>query len=254
MFVRGADGSAAGLRCRRAPSCSARTTIPTPGVGDVRGCIVAYHGLLNAERDRRARGGRRGGGHRHQSRQRHPLGRGQPGLGHCRSGRAAVPPRIPSVAVSHDDAAALEAAEGEICRVCTELEEGWFDRVLPVVEIPGTEEPERFVLLHGHYDSWSVGVGDNATGDAAMLEIARVLWRAPGGAAPLGAHRLVAGPLDGQVRRQHLVLRRVRPRADGGLRRASELRFARRARRRRLRQHSRRWRRRWTWCKRAVPT
>jgi hypothetical protein len=45
-----------------------------------------------------------------------------------------------------------------------------------VVNVPGTVEPEKFVLLAGHYDSWDVGVGDNATGDAAMLEIARVLW------------------------------------------------------------------------------
>jgi hypothetical protein len=45
------------------------------------------------------------------------------------------------------------------------------------VEIPGTVEPEKFVLLHGHYDSWDVGVGDNATGDATMLELARVLWQ-----------------------------------------------------------------------------
>jgi N-acetylated-alpha-linked acidic dipeptidase len=55
------------------------------------------------------------------------------------------------------------------------VEEGWFDQVLPEVRIPGTAEPERFVLLHGHYDSWDVGVGDNATGDACMLEVARLL-------------------------------------------------------------------------------
>jgi len=30
--------------------------------------------------------------------------------------------------------------------------------------------------VHGHYDSWDVGVGDNATGDATLLELARVLW------------------------------------------------------------------------------
>ena len=32
------------------------------------------------------------------------------------------------------------------------------------------------MLVHGHYDCWEVGVGDNATGDATLLELARVLW------------------------------------------------------------------------------
>jgi hypothetical protein len=44
------------------------------------------------------------------------------------------------------------------------------------VQIEGAREAEKFVLLHGHLDSWDVGVGDNATGDATLLEIARVLW------------------------------------------------------------------------------
>ena len=28
--------------------------------------------------------------------------------------------------------------------------------------------------MHGHYDSWDVGIGDNATGDAVLLELARI--------------------------------------------------------------------------------
>ena len=52
---------------------------------------------------------------------------------------------------------------------------------VPVATIPGAEEPDKFVLVHGHYDSWDVGVGDNATGDATLLELARVLWQHRGG-------------------------------------------------------------------------
>ena len=87
-------------------------------------------------------------------------------------------PKIPAVAVNKPDGEALiEIADkgGEVT-IFTEMEEGWFTSKLPEVFIPGTEEPEKYVFLHGHLDSWDVGVGDNATGDATMLEIARVLW------------------------------------------------------------------------------
>ena len=49
-------------------------------------------------------------------------------------------------------------------------------RKVPVATIPGAKEPDKFVLVHGHYDSWDVGVGDNATGDATLMELSRVLW------------------------------------------------------------------------------
>jgi N-acetylated-alpha-linked acidic dipeptidase len=88
-------------------------------------------------------------------------------------------PGIPIAAVSNPDGQALIAlaASGGEATIFTEMEEGWYRQKLPVVDIPGAVEPEKFVLLHGHYDSWDVGVGDNATGDATMLELARVFWQ-----------------------------------------------------------------------------
>jgi hypothetical protein len=87
-------------------------------------------------------------------------------------------PEIPSAAVNQADGQALIAlaAGGVEATVATELETGWFTQKLPVVEIEGASEPDAFVLLHGHYDSWREGVGDNGTGNACMLEVARVLW------------------------------------------------------------------------------
>lgn len=87
-------------------------------------------------------------------------------------------PGIPAVAVNMESGKALiEIAEaGGEATIFTEMEEGWFRSKLPEITIKGTEEPEKYVLLHGHLDSWDVGIGDNATGDATMLEIARVLW------------------------------------------------------------------------------
>jgi N-acetylated-alpha-linked acidic dipeptidase len=87
-------------------------------------------------------------------------------------------PTIPVVAVNNPDGAVLIkcAANGEQITVRSDLDEGWYKQKIPVVQITGKQQPEKFVLVHGHYDSWDVGVGDNATGDATMLELARVLF------------------------------------------------------------------------------
>ena len=87
-------------------------------------------------------------------------------------------PSIPVVAVNNPDGQKIIelAKKGESGTIVSDLREGWFMQKLPVVDIPGAEQPEKFVLLHGHLDSWEVGVGDNATGNAAKLELARVLW------------------------------------------------------------------------------
>ena len=88
-------------------------------------------------------------------------------------------PKIAVVAVNNPDGLQLiEAAKrGESATLTADMTEGWFKSPVPVVTIPGTEEPEAFVLLHGHYDSWDFGIGDNAVGDATLLEVARVLWK-----------------------------------------------------------------------------
>lgn len=91
-------------------------------------------------------------------------------------------PRVAVVSVNRPDGERLiaQAQAGGSATLYTNLTEGFFPSPVPVVTIPGTEDPESFVLLHGHYDSWDYGVGDNAVGDATLLEVARVLWERRG--------------------------------------------------------------------------
>ena len=86
-------------------------------------------------------------------------------------------PRTPVVCISRPDGEQLaaEATRGVRATIGTWLREGWMRCLLPVVDLAGCEDPDEFVLVHGHYDSWYEGIGDNATGDAALLELARVL-------------------------------------------------------------------------------
>ena len=46
---------------------------------------------------------------------------------------------------------------------------------LATAEIPGTDGSGDFLLVGAHVDSWYEGITDNATGDAALIEMARVL-------------------------------------------------------------------------------
>jgi hypothetical protein len=87
-------------------------------------------------------------------------------------------PKIPMATVNKASGETLRAvaAAGGSATIRSELLEGFFPQKIPAVEIPAVDGNPDFVLLHGHYDSWDVGVGDNATGNATLLEIARVLW------------------------------------------------------------------------------
>jgi N-acetylated-alpha-linked acidic dipeptidase len=89
-------------------------------------------------------------------------------------------PGIPVVSVSNPDGARLieqvSSEDAEVPATITTEHDERFRRIpVLVAELTGTTEPERFVLLHGHLDSWHEGIGDNATGDATLLETARVL-------------------------------------------------------------------------------
>ncbi len=86
-------------------------------------------------------------------------------------------PPVPVLTINRPDGSELierlEQGPVEVA-FANQVEVGW--RPIPVIvaEIKGSVVPEEFVLVHGHLDSWHVGIGDNATGDATLLELARV--------------------------------------------------------------------------------
>lgn len=90
-------------------------------------------------------------------------------------------PSLPVISVNRDDGDRLRALlarhDRVQVRITTEVNTGWFPSKLPEVAIPGTQEPDRFVLVGAHYCAWHEGITDNATGDACLLEMARVLWQ-----------------------------------------------------------------------------
>lgn len=87
-------------------------------------------------------------------------------------------PSIPVVSIAHEDGdwlkKMLSAGPVEL-RITTEVETGWKRVQLPEVRIPGASDSKDFVLVGGHYCSWEVGITDNSTGVASLLEIARSL-------------------------------------------------------------------------------
>ncbi len=89
-------------------------------------------------------------------------------------------PQVPVISINKESGEVLKRllAHGRVVKVkiTTEVKTGWVRAKLPEAHIPGTDEPENFVLVGGHYCGWDVGVTDNATGDACLLEMGRILW------------------------------------------------------------------------------
>jgi len=71
----------------------------------------------------------------------------------------------------------LVARGGVRARLTSIVETGWKTLPLLVAEIRGARDPNRFILVNGHVDTppFSPGVVDNASGDVAILELARIL-------------------------------------------------------------------------------
>ncbi|HUY99461.1 MAG TPA: M28 family peptidase [Thermomicrobiaceae bacterium] len=86
-------------------------------------------------------------------------------------------PRVPSFGVSHADGQRLaEHCRAGTVRVRAEsnVKTEWMRVPLVTGFIPGAASDD-FLLVGAHIDSWYEGITDNATGDAALLEMARVL-------------------------------------------------------------------------------
>ena len=74
----------------------------------------------------------------------------------------------------------LASSPEVLVRVDARVETGWYRSQLPEVRIPGRGPGDLFLLVGGHYCAWDVGITDNATGDACLIELARLLWPARG--------------------------------------------------------------------------
>ncbi|MGA2956986.1 MAG: M28 family metallopeptidase [Thermodesulfobacteriota bacterium] len=87
-------------------------------------------------------------------------------------------PRIPSITISRADGEYLI----DLCRkgrvvvwLRAESPEEWRSSQNAVGWVEGSDEPEKFVIIGGHMDSWGGGVTCNATGNFAVLEVIRAV-------------------------------------------------------------------------------
>jgi N-acetylated-alpha-linked acidic dipeptidase len=86
-------------------------------------------------------------------------------------------PSIPVLGVTQGDGERLAAriAQGPVrVRIESNVKTEWMRVPLVEANIPGSGSDD-FLLVGAHIDSWYEGITDNATGDAALIEMARAL-------------------------------------------------------------------------------
>lgn len=82
---------------------------------------------------------------------------------------------IPAVTVSYKDGERIRSLlrQSAEVRMSATVENKWVE--LPVITADIGRTDEGYLMLTGHVDSWYKGAMDNASGNAAALEIARIL-------------------------------------------------------------------------------
>jgi len=85
---------------------------------------------------------------------------------------------VPAIGISRKDGEHLIdlARRGPVrVRLKARATREWKKLGQPWARLEGKGDPDKFVLVGGHLDAWVQGITDNATGNALMLELARVL-------------------------------------------------------------------------------
>ncbi|RSN73394.1 M28 family peptidase [Candidatus Methanodesulfokora washburnensis] len=89
--------------------------------------------------------------------------------------------RIPAVGITKADGAFLKdliEKEGKVkVWLMTKTWRGFKDIHDIIAYVKGSKASEKFIILNGHFDCWGPGATDNAVGNAALLEFARVFTK-----------------------------------------------------------------------------
>ncbi|MDP4109162.1 MAG: M28 family peptidase [Bacillota bacterium] len=87
-------------------------------------------------------------------------------------------PQLAAVSISRKDGQYMRGLceEGRVkIHLVAQATRSWDVVAMPYAVLRGNEEADKYVLVNGHLDAWAPGATCNATGDATMLELARVL-------------------------------------------------------------------------------
>jgi hypothetical protein len=85
--------------------------------------------------------------------------------------------KIPVITICNEDGkylAELIKKGRVVVRLNANAWRGYKKIRVPMGTLRGMEEPEKYVILGGHYCSWFAGVTDNSAGNSLALEIARI--------------------------------------------------------------------------------